>query len=127
MGKGAQLKSNQVNTITQNTVDETKEYEEKNSKDFVLSMLKIELLVLRMNRISTLVPGEFVIYDQTKILRHSVATSISSPLILDKVGDDDKSVAGKSVNSERPKKKKKKERKPRQEKKKIYEVTRKQG
>lgn len=63
MEKGAQLKSNQVNTITQNTVDETKEYEEKNSKDFVLSMLKIELLVLRMNRISTLVPGEFVIYD----------------------------------------------------------------
>lgn len=63
MGKGAQLKRNQVNTITQNTVDETKEYEEKNSKDFVLSMLKIELLVLRMNRISTLVPGEFVIYD----------------------------------------------------------------
>lgn len=63
MGKGAQLKSNQVNTITQNTVDETKEYEEKNSKDFVLSMLEIELLVLRMNRISTLVPGEFVIYD----------------------------------------------------------------
>lgn len=63
MGKGAQLKRNQVNTITQNTVDETKEYEEKNSKDFVLSMLEIELLVLRMNRISTLVPGEFVIYD----------------------------------------------------------------
>lgn len=63
MEKGAQLKSNQVNTITQNTVDETKEYEEKNSKDFVLSMLEIELLVLRMNRISTLVPGEFVIYD----------------------------------------------------------------
>lgn len=63
MGKGAQLKSNQVNTITQNTVDETKEYEEKNSKDFVLSMLEIELLVLRVNRISTLVPGEFVIYD----------------------------------------------------------------
>lgn len=60
-----------------------------------------------------------------KYMRHSVATSISSPLILDKVGDDDKSVAGKSVNSERPKKKKKKERKPRQEKKKIYEVTRK--
>lgn len=42
-----------------------------------------------------------------KYMRHSVATSISSPLILDKVGDDDKSVAGKSVNSERPKKKKK--------------------
>lgn len=63
MEKGAQLKRNQVNTITQNTVDETKEYEEKNSKDFVLSMLEIELLVLRMNRISTLVPGEFVIYD----------------------------------------------------------------
>lgn len=63
MGKGAQLKRNQVNTITQNTVDETKEYEEKNSKDFVLSMLEIELLVLRVNRISTLVPGEFVIYD----------------------------------------------------------------
>lgn len=63
MEKGAQLKSNQVNTITQNTVDETKEYEEKNSKDFVLSMLEIELLVLRVNRISTLVPGEFVIYD----------------------------------------------------------------